>query len=77
MLYSFVLAILIQMFVVRDRDKSAYLHDLDVLFLRWNFVALVRVLLENSASVTTRNKMQLTPMQYAKVCMSCMFNVPQ
>ena len=36
-------------------------------FHRWNYPDLVRLLLYYNSPVTARNKMQLTPLQYARV----------
>lgn len=52
-------------------STAALLSDIFYLtfpsFSRFNFFKLVNLLLENEASVTIRNKKQLTPLQYAQV----------
>lgn len=52
-------------------SAAALLSDIFYLtfpsFSRFNFFKLVNLLLENEASVTIRNKKQLTPLQYAQV----------
>ena len=44
-----------------------------VFFFRFNLVKLVILLLENGASVTMRNKRELTPLQYAHVILDHIF----